>query len=214
MKKFFTALFKLHYLAVLAVIVPFFGAILMLLQGTKDTLDAYLFFFGIEEPEGTIEAGEAALVKLVASVDHFLFAAVLMIFAIGLYTLFFRRSSKVSSNKTPSWNHLKSMGGMDEMLLKVIIMLLAVSLLEFTISTGISNLDWTALVVPAAIIALALGYKWLSAADEEELKNENTTEESTQQNEYLDVLERLTSLHERGGLTDDEFAAEKKRLRE
>jgi len=213
MKKLFTAIFKLHYLAVLAVIVPFFGAILMLLQGTKDTIDAYLYFFGIEEPEGTIEAGEAALVKLVASVDHFLFAAVLMIFAIGLYTLFFRSSSKSSDNKTLSWKHLKSMGGMDEMLLKVIIMLLAVSLLEFTISTGIGNLDWTVLVVPVAIIALALGYKWLSAADEEELKSEKVTEKSIHQDEYLDALERLANLHERGALTDDEFAQEKKHLK-
>jgi Short C-terminal domain len=30
------------------------------------------------------------------------------------------------------------------------------------------------------------------------------------QNERFDALERLTDLHERGALTDDEFAAEKK----
>ena len=90
MTKLLNAVFSLHYVAVLAIIAPFFGAVLMLFLGTKDTVEAYLLFFGLEEPEGAEEAGEAAMIRLVASIDHFLFAAILMIFAIGLYFLFFR----------------------------------------------------------------------------------------------------------------------------
>jgi uncharacterized membrane protein YqhA len=163
-RKIFNIVFGLRYVAVLAIIAPFFGAVLMLLFGVQNTIEAYLLYFGIDEPEGAIEAGEMAMIKLVASLDHFLFAAILMIFGIGLYALFFRSSSKEHPQRAPSWNHLKNLGGMDEMLLKVIIMLLAVSFLEFTLTKGLGSLDWTALVIPAAIIALAIALRWMSTA--------------------------------------------------
>ena len=93
---------------------------------------------------------------------------------------------------------------MDEMLLKVIIMLLAVSFLEFMLSSGISTLDWTVLVVPLTIIALALGLRWMSAASEEQ-SEEKSVEAASSQNVQLDTLERLANLHERGALDDAEF---------
>lgn len=205
MKRVFNAIFSLHYVGILAVIAPFFGAVLMLLFGTQNTVEAYMLFFGLEEPESAIEAGEAAMIKLVASIDHFLFAAILMIFAIGLYTLFFSSSSRDGSQKSPSWKHMKNMGGMDEMLLKVIIMLLAVSFLEFALSAGFGQLDWTDLVVPLTIVALGLGLRWMSdAADEEE---------ELTPSEYLDNLERLGSLREKGTITDEEFEQAKSSLR-
>ena len=70
MNKFFTALFSIRYLAVVAVIGPFLGAVLMLLLGATDVFNAYLIFFGAREVEGASEAGEAAMIMLVASLDH------------------------------------------------------------------------------------------------------------------------------------------------
>ena len=168
----------------------------MLLLGTKDTIEAYLFFFGLEEPEGSVEAGEAAMIKLVDSIDHFLFAAILVIFAVGLYALFFwsssRNAKKHGLNKTPSWKHLKGMGGMDEMLLKVIIMLLAVSLLEYVMTTGIDSLNWTVLIMPLTIVALAIGLKWMSdASEEEELIEVRTTARKNELDKSLDELEPM-----------------------
>ena len=165
MKRFFDVVLSLRYMALLAVIAPFFGALLMLLVGAQNTVEAYLVYFGIEEPEGAIEAGEMAMIKLVASINHFLFAAILMIFGIGLYGLFFKSQSKKNPQGTPSWNRLKNMGGMDEMLLKVIIMLLAVSFLEFTLTAGFGSLDWTDLVIPGSIIALAIALRWMKTAE-------------------------------------------------
>jgi uncharacterized membrane protein YqhA len=215
--KLFSAVFSLRYVAVLAVVAPFFGAVLMLLLGTKDTVEAYLLFFGLEEPEGAMDAGESAMIKLVASIDHFLFSAILIIFAIGLYALFFKGPSKRKregdGNKAPSWNHLKNMGGMDEMLLKVIIMLLAVSFLEFMLNTGIGNLDWTVLVMPLTIIALAIGLKWMSAASEdEEQEKAQTKDQSAELELSLDELERLAALHEIGAITDSEYKKVKKEM--
>lgn len=210
---FFRAVFSLHYLAVLAVVAPFFGAALMMLVGTWDTVEAYRLFFGFQEAEGAIEGGEAAMIKLVASVDHFLFATVLIIFAVGLYSLFFKRrlGGEEEANAPISWKQLKGMGGMDELLLKVIIMLLAVSFLEFVLYTGMGTLEWPSLVVPLTIVALAIGLRWMSAAAEEEDPVQKREERRAAD---LDALERLSRLHEQGALSDEEFASSKQRLLE
>lgn len=155
------------------------------------------------------------MIKLVASIDHFLFAAILIIFAIGLYALFFRTSSrsqdKNSHAKPLSWKHLKGMGGMDEMLLKVIIMLLAVSFLEFLLTSGFGTLNWAVLVVPLSIIALALALKWMSTAADEDLLQEQSGEQE-KQTAYIDGLERLADLHQRSALSDAEFEEQKVKL--
>jgi len=214
MNKMLNAVFKLRYAAVLAVIAPFVGAVLMMLLGTKDTIEAYLIFFGFEEPEGAIDAGEAAMIRLVASVDHFLFGTILIIFAIGLYKLLFRTTAgskeKHNSRNPPSWKEVKNMGGMDEMLLKVIIMLLAVAFLEFMLNAGLGSLDWPVLVVPITIIALAIGLRWMSQeGDGSGAKKEKVEIEVAK----LDELERLANLHERGAITDEEFQSAKEKLK-
>ena len=214
MNKLLNIFFNLRYAAVLAVIAPFVGSVLMMLLGTKDTIEAYLIFFGFEAPEGAIDAGEAAMIRLVASVDHFLFGTILIIFAIGLYKLLFRFSSgsegQTNSRKNPSWKEVKNMGGMDEMLLKVIIMLLAVAFLEFMLNAGLGSLDWPVLVVPLTIIALAIGLRWMSQeGDGSEVKKEKVDLQVAQ----LDELERLADLHERGAITDAEFESAKEKLK-
>jgi uncharacterized membrane protein YqhA len=216
MTKLLNAIFSLRYLAILAIVAPFFGAALMFLLGTLDTVNAYRIFFGRIEAEGAIEPGEAAMVKLVASVDHFLFASILIIFAVGLYALFFRTSSgsgeQQSHRKRPSWSQLKNLGGMDEMLLKVIIMLLAVAFLEFMLTSGMGTLSWSVLVVPLTIIALAIGLKWMQAGTEEVDLLAVQPESSPAKEAYLDELQRLSDLLDQGVITEDEFTAKKKQI--
>jgi uncharacterized membrane protein YqhA len=212
MNKLFNAIFRLRYLAILAVVAPFFGAALMLVYGALNTVEAYLIFFGLEQPEGVVVAGEEAMIKLVASIDHFLFATILMIFAIGLYSLFFRTSSSGGEDKvhakTPSWNRVKNLGGMDEMLLKVIIMLLAVAFLEFMLNAGLGTLDWSVLVVPLTIIALAIGLRWMSAASEDETRMDKAELQVVK----LGELEQLAALWKEGAITDAEYEQAKKKL--
>lgn len=213
MTQFFKAVFSLRYMAILAIVAPFFGAALMFLFGTLNTIDAYLIFFGLKESDGVVEPGEEAMITLVASIDHFLFATILLIFAIGLYSLFFRASSHSAKQhpvaKPTSWKHVKNMGGMDEMLLKVIIMLLAVAFLEFMLHAGLGNLDWPVLVVPLTIIALALGLRWMSADSDDDDDKKN---EAELQGIKLDDLERLAALRKDGAITDAEFEKAKETL--
>ena len=220
MNRFFSALFNIRYLAVIAVIGPFFGTVLMLLLGATDVVKAYMIFFGAMPPEGDIEAGEAAMITLVASVDHFLFATILMIFGVGIYALVFgsTRSGKDHSGhqKRMSWNHLKNLGGMDEMLLKVIIMLLSVSFLEYVLLAGMGTLEWPNLVIPVAVIALGLCLRWMSAsadsAEVMDMQRDALEAKPVRLQVSLDDLERLAALHQQGVLDDVEFAEMKAEL--
>ena len=226
MNRYFTALFSMRYLAVVAVTGAFLGSFLMFLLGATDVVNAYLVFFGIKPAEGEIEAGEAAMITLVASVDHFLFATILMIFGIGIYALIFYSSSKNTKDhsahaKHSDWNHLKDLGGMDEMLLKVIIMLLSVSFLEFVLRAGMGTLSWTHLVIPVAVVALGLCLRWMGASSDaaeendmrrEEMELKSLQAQSAQMSASLDELERLVSLHEKDVLDEAEFAAMKAQL--
>lgn len=220
MNRFFSALFKIHYLAVIAVIGPFLGAVLMLLLGATDVVNAYMIFFGAKPPEGEVEAGEAAMITLVASVDHFLFATILMVFGVGIYALIFGGSrsghGQSGHQKHMSWNHLKNLGGMDEMLLKVIIMLLSVSFLEFVLLAGMGKLEWPNLVIPVAVIALGLCLKWMSSsadsAEELDMKRDSMATDPARIHVSLDDLERLAALHQQGVLDDAEFAEMKTAL--
>jgi hypothetical protein len=100
------------------------------------------------------------------------------------------------------------------MLLKVIIMLLSVSFLEFMLNSGMGNLNWTSLVVPLTIIALAIGLRWMtSASKEEEQEDKKPSEIISLQGDYLDAVERLADLHDRGALTDAEFEDAKDNLK-
>ena len=223
MTKFLGWLFTLKYFAVLAVIAPVFGSILMFFLGTRDTVEAYLIFFGREEAEGAVDAGEAAMIKLVASVDHFLFGTILMVFALGLYFLFFRSGRQNAVGKQseiPSWSHMSKLEGMDLMLMKVIIMLLTVSFLEFILSAGMAALTWPALVIPITIIALALALRWMqSGSGDDDSGAADSKPEAPKTSppvgwSYLDELERLASLHSKGALTDDEYRVRKEKILE
>ena len=178
----------------------------MFFFGTLNTIEAYLIFFGLREYEGAVEPGEQAMITLVASVDHFLFATVLIVFAIGLYSLFFRTTGSGKEQKEhakrASWNRLKNLGGMDEMLLKVIIMLLSVAFLEFMLNAGLGSLDWQVLVVPFTIIALAVGLRWMSATADNRIP---TGRSLTSDGSSCDELERTIALHKEGAITDSEL---------
>jgi len=226
MNGYFNALFRLRYLAVVAVTGAFLGSVLMYLIGAMDVVNAYLIFFGIEPPDGEIDAGEAAMITLVASVDHFLFATILMIFGVGIYALVL--SSRDGNTKDHSqhtkhsyWNRLKDLGGMDEMLLKVIIMLLSVSFLEFVLRAGMGTLSWTHLIIPLAVVALGLCLRWIGASSDateendmrrEDLALKSLQSQSAQISASLDELERLAALHEKETLDDAEYAAMKSRF--
>ena len=157
----------IRWIGLIAVISSIVGSLLMFLVGAADTLKAIKIYFG--ETKSGIIGGEKLLgvdvmVNLVAALDSFLFALILFYFAFGIYCLFIRSGSETESeqnmmNKLPKWLQVNSLGQLKKSLLEVIIVLIAVLFLKDALYIQTQDLQWTVLIAPISLIALAVVLK-------------------------------------------------------
>lgn len=165
-KAMLKALISMRWITSLVVLCSMLGALLMFLVGTMHTVEAFGVYFGFMETHifgGKKLIGVDAMVQLVSSWDSFLFGLVLFYFAFGVYQLCLAKPDQEGSEpatKLPKWLEVKSLGQMKKTLLEVIIVLLAVLFLKdaLYLQKG-TDLQWTSLIGPAAVIAFALAIK-------------------------------------------------------
>jgi len=94
------------------------------------------------------------------SLDTFLIALALFIFAYGIFTLFISNKNDVESNGVLKWINIPSIGHLKNILAEVIIIILFVIFLEVIVE-NINNLKWEFLIIPISVLLLALGLKFL-----------------------------------------------------
>lgn len=160
-RAFETALWNSRFLIVIAVIASVIASLAMFFVGTVDV--AHLVI-ALTQYAGVDTAGRAPLhAKIVASVaeiiDGFLFATILLIFALGLYELFI---SKIEAAESSEFGNrlllIRSLDDLKERLAKVIFLILIVRYFEFALEQRITNdpLGLLYLAVGIALIAVAL----------------------------------------------------------
>lgn len=156
------ALFQIRYISLVAVVSSLLGAFLMFVVGAVRTVQALLVFFGLraaEFHELEVDLGLETTIRLVESLDSFLFGFVLLYFGFGMYSLFVIPDSGESEKriKVAPWLEVNSLGQMKRTLLEVIVVLLAVLFVKGVLTTD--EIPWTALVIPITIVSLALSLK-------------------------------------------------------
>ena len=157
----------IRWIGLIAVISSIVGSLLMFLVGASDTIKAIKIYFGTAKSGiigGDKLLGVDVMVNLVAALDSFLFALILFYFAFGIYCLFIRSGSEIESeqkmmNKLPKWLQVKSLGQLKKSLLEVIIVLIAVLFLKDALYIQTTDLQWTVLIAPISLIALAIVLK-------------------------------------------------------
>lgn len=152
--------FHLRYMAVIAAIAALAGALLLFLIGGSHTFEAFKFAFGIEDVPGQ-DGLQSAVVHIIESLDNFLLGFVLLYFAYSTYFLFVAKdNSQTMRDKVemPKWLKVEDLGHMKRVLLEVILVLLAVFFLKLVILEE-TSLEWTTLIIPAAIVAIAISLK-------------------------------------------------------
>lgn len=168
-------LHRFRFLSWVAIISSLVGSFLMLIIGAIKTYKAFIaVFFGVipKESLSHLKSADIATTYLIKSLDAFLIAFVLFIFAYGVYSLFISYKKEPSENdvlkwiKTPSISHLKNV------LAEVIIIILFVKFLE-TALVSLEKLEWEILTLPISIFLLALGLKYLDLRHESNHKNIN-----------------------------------------
>ena len=126
-------LHRFRFLSWVAIICSLLGSLLMFIIGAIKTYSAFIaVFFGMipKESLSHLKSADIATTYLIKSLDSFLIAFVLFIFAYVVYSLFISCKKEPSENdvlkwiKTPSISHLKNV------LAEVIIIILFVKFLE------------------------------------------------------------------------------------
>ncbi len=156
---FESILFNSRIIVIFAVIGSLVSSLVMFVHGVLVIFQSVSQF--VQHPMGHGEHGDELSIALISSVDSFLFATVLLIFAMGIYELFISRIDPASrhSDSRPNWLEIHSLDDLKGALGKVILMILIVRLFETAVKMQYSeplHLLWLALCVLFVSVALYL----------------------------------------------------------
>jgi uncharacterized membrane protein YqhA len=148
---FFEQLLKIRYIAAVVVILSLLHSLTFLYMGARIAVATYWHVLS----GATGEAADRPGVELLHSLDFFLVSLVLMILALGIAKLFLLPSTTHRSSRLPSWLSLETFSDLKFLLWETILTTLLIAGLPMLSAGLFEKLDWTALLVPAAILLLA-----------------------------------------------------------
>jgi uncharacterized membrane protein YqhA len=157
---FESVLWNSRLVTIVAVLASLVAALIMFFVATTDVV--YLVGDVVHYPGLEATAREHLHVSIVAHVaeivDGYLFAAILIIFALGLYELFISKIDAIELSEVASRLLLiRSLDDLKERLAKVVFLILIVRYFQYALDATISApLDLLYLAVGIALIALSL----------------------------------------------------------
>ena len=160
-------LFSIRYISWVAIVCSITGSLLMFYVGALKTYKAVAtIFFGRipHESLSQLKPANVTTAYLIKSLDAFLIAFVLMIFAFGVYSLFISKHSDIDETGALKWIRIPSLAHLKNTLAEVIIVILFVNFLEIAL-LNLKSLTWELFVLPGSILLLALSLKFLDLRD-------------------------------------------------
>src|SRR5688572_28025010 len=153
---FETFLFNSRLIVILAVLGSLTSSVLMFVRGALLIAHATVDF--VKHIGGNQEGHDELSVTLISSVDSFLFATVLLIFAMGIYELFISKIDPASrtADSRPNWLQIHSLDDLKSAIGKVILMILIVRLFESAVKMKYDR--------PLDLLYLGLGVVFVAAA--------------------------------------------------
>jgi uncharacterized membrane protein YqhA len=150
----FANLLKVRYMAVVVSVLSILHALAFLFMGAQLAVKAYRVILG------GVHGGDAArpALELLHSLDFLLISLVLLILALGVTKLFLLTPHMIAgrSSHLPSWLNIETFSDLKVILWETILTAMLVFGLP-TLTVGLlAKLDWTALVLPGAILLLAV----------------------------------------------------------
>ena len=161
------AIFRIHFMSVLAVIGSLLGSLLLFLIGAYEVYEAFLLFFGLGHPSMPGQEITEATATILSSLDSFLLGFVLLYFAYNLFFLLTdpeQREKRFGPIKMPPALHVESLDKMKKTILVIIIVSLSVFLLKENMLNE-EGYVWTDLFVPLSILAIAGAIRLINFED-------------------------------------------------
>ena len=157
-----------RYVSFTAIICSLIGSLLLFFIGAWKTFSAVKIVLFDYVPIGKeyLNPADSATTYLLKSLDSFLIALVLFIFARGVFILFISNKNNNENDDVLKWSRTPNIGHLKNVLAEVIIIILFVLFLE-VVFENINNLKWEFIIIPISILLLALGLKFLKLDKEE-----------------------------------------------
>lgn len=157
-----------RYISLIAIICSLIGSLLLFFIGAWKTYKAFEIIFFDYIPKGSehLHSIDNATIYLMKSLDTFLIALALFIFAYGIFTLFISNKKDIKDNGVLKWINIPNIGHLKNILAEVIIIILFVVFLEIIVE-NMHNLKWEFLIIPISVLLLGLGLKFLKLEDKD-----------------------------------------------
>ncbi|CAI4163276.1 YqhA family protein [Aliiglaciecola lipolytica] len=152
-----------RYISWVAIICSLLGSVLLFIVGAMKTYSAYETVFSSTLSSDSLshmDTSEIATIYLIKSLDTFLIALVLFIFAHGIFTLFIYDKKIEQKFTVLKWISTPNIGHLKNVLGEVIVIILLVKFLEI-ILINLNSLTWEILILPVAVLFLAVSLKLL-----------------------------------------------------
>ena len=146
----FERFLKVRYVAVVIVILALCHALAFLAMGAHVAVRAYLHLFD-ESPA----VGSGPGLELLHSLDFMFISMVLLVLSIGIAKLFLV-SPTFDDTKLPTWLRVHSITELKVLLWETVLTTLLIVGLSDLTTALYAKLQWTALVMPMAILILSL----------------------------------------------------------
>lgn len=159
-------IFGSRFLTALAVVGSLAGSLLMFVLGLRNIYLAFECWIPWAIGERVAVSPEtSSVISIIAGLDRFLIAIVLLYFSYGVYSLFIRPEESKAELSLPAWLRVRQIGQLKQVVAEVIIVILFVLFLRVALQAfqdPRASMDWqqaaTLLLLPActALLALAL----------------------------------------------------------
>ena len=146
----FERFMKVRYVAVVIVILALLHAVAFLAMGTHVAVLAYRHVF--DEPPAV---GSGSVLELLHSLDFMFISMVLLVLSLGIARLFLV-SPTFDDAKLPGWLRIQSISELKVLLWETVLTTLLIVGLSDLTTALFTKLQWTAMVMPCAILVLSL----------------------------------------------------------
>lgn len=148
-------LLKIRYLAAVVVVISILHSLAFLFLGARIAIHAYHLMVSRVAAGENVRPG----LELLHSLDFLLIALVLLILGLGVAKLFLLPPSAVARRiyALPTWLNMETFSELKVLLWETILVALVVFALPTLSSDLAGRLEWSALILPAAITLMALG---------------------------------------------------------
>jgi uncharacterized membrane protein YqhA len=155
----FQHLLKVRYIAVVISLISLLHAVAFLTMGIEIAVRAYWHVLG-DVASGWSRPG----VELLHSLDFLFVSLVLLVMGLGIVKLFVLNPAEKDPPTLPVWLRIESISQLKVLLWETILTTLVIVALSDLIRGLFTKLDWTALIMPIAIMVLALSLFFMKKA--------------------------------------------------